>query len=73
MTHCEIARALGISRTLVQIIERRALNKLAVLIGVKPKHPKWMRRHERVSIKGPYRCGRCGERGHNVRACLSAA
>ena len=72
MTHLEIARALGISRTLVQVIERRAIRKLRALMGHSPRRmAHWLEHYDRPAPhRGRYRCGRCGEEGHNARGCV---
>lgn len=70
MSYTEIAKRLGVSRALVQVIARRALNKIRRSIGEAqiPEAPymgKWYR--HKGSRK---RCGRCGAIGHNRRGCL---
>lgn len=43
LTHREIAQRLGISRSMVEIIEQRALRKLRRLMGLRGKPlPQWM-------------------------------
>lgn len=70
MSYTEIARRLGVSRALVHVIARSALNKVRMSLGeaVIPEAPymrKWYR--EKANRK---RCGRCGAIGHNRRGCL---
>lgn len=65
MTQRAVARALGISRTYEQILERRALAKVAVALGeVPPDLPHWIPTHGRH-----IRCHACGGSGHNRRGC----
>lgn len=69
MTQREVARALGISRTLVCIIEHRALCKVSRALDLPaPVEPSWMR-HYRARKGTTYHCSACGEIGHNRRAC----
>jgi hypothetical protein len=69
MSQRAVAKALGISRPLVQATERVALNKLRIALGEEPLPlPKHMRR---LTGAGRFRCHNCGERGHNARACIS--
>jgi transcriptional regulator with XRE-family HTH domain len=70
MTQRQVARALGISRTYVQVIERRALAKLAIAIGITPKPiPHWAKQYDRRGSGG--HCSTCGERGHNRAGCVA--
>jgi hypothetical protein len=72
MTQRATAKALGISRTLEQWIERRALAKLALAWGEPPlPEPAWMTRNF-PPRKKQNRCGSCGELGHNARGCTEA-
>jgi hypothetical protein len=46
MTQREVAKALGISRTWVQVLEYRALIKVALATGgLPPPLPKWQRQY----------------------------
>ena len=67
MTQRAVAKALGISRPLVQATERVALNKLRVALGEAP----WAlpRSMAHLTGTGRFRCRNCGERGHNARGC----
>lgn len=76
MTHSEIAAILGCSKTKVKLIEQRALEKLAVALGLPPRRrPQWMHtflgRHSRATVKQEYHCSRCGAEGHSRRSCAA--
>lgn len=62
MSQSEVARALGVSRSLVQYLEQRALAKLAAHFGVAPRDVGWWRKRKRLQSK-VYRCSFCHERG----------
>ena len=48
MTQREVARAMGISRTWLQVLERRALAKIAATTGGDaPPIPPWQKQYER--------------------------
>jgi transcriptional regulator with XRE-family HTH domain len=69
MTQREVARRLGISRTLVQCIERAALRKLARALDLPaPAAARWMP-VRKTRRRGS--CSLCGERGHYARACVA--
>lgn len=68
MTHRQIAKVLGISRSMVVIIEQRAIAKLALAIGVERKLPAWILREFHGRLRQNV-CGRCGGIGHNKRGC----
>jgi hypothetical protein len=57
----EIGRRLGMSEQTAHFHFHRALAKLRGDIA----HVD----HPRTGHCGPYRCGRCGEVGHNARTC----
>jgi hypothetical protein len=76
MTHAKIARALGMSKTTVRLLEQTGLEKIARGLGVPPpKRPRWMLRFLRDksgrinTVKHSYHCSRCGEEGHSRRGC----
>jgi hypothetical protein len=70
MSQRAVAKALGISRTWVMAIERRALNKLLVGLGEEPiPEPPWLKRLGGNSSRG-LRCHNCGEMGHNAQGCI---
>lgn len=64
MTQREVAAALGISRTLVQAIERRIFIKL----GIEQREPRWL---QSVGAEKPWkRCSNCRQTGHNAAGCV---
>jgi hypothetical protein len=72
MSQRRVAKALGLSRTWVQVIERRALAKLVKEHGLPAKpRPKWLRNEDPKTAKPSPRCGHCGELGHNRRGCVA--
>lgn len=69
MTQRTVARLLGLSRTSVQIIEARALEKLAHAAGgARPLAPYLARQKTGTSGR---RCRRCREAGHYAAGCVS--
>lgn len=71
MSQRAAAKYLGISRTLLQIEERRALVKLALALGLTPRGlAPWMalvsppRKRHRV-------CARCKRVGHFAKSCAA--
>jgi len=63
------AKALGISRTWVQVLELRAMNKFLLAVGRTPRRiPRWMRQY---ADTGTVLCGQCSRGGHNARSCQS--
>ncbi len=71
MTQDEVAMRLGISRTRVQQIERRAIAKLARALGFEtPGGPLRVGRQRRQADRPQdHTCRSCGKRGHNARSC----
>lgn len=71
MTRKEVARALGMSETWVEVIELRAISKLAAHFGRHPavRVPRWVRPYIRTRIRTEYACKGCGEPGHNRQTC----
>ena len=71
MTQREVARALGLSRSYVRPLERRALVKLARHGGEDAKLPAWIQRTRGATPKngGRRKCGQCGALGHNRQRC----
>jgi hypothetical protein len=64
-----VAKALGISRPLLQSIERRALSKLAAGLGIDLPVPAYALRVQTGTSSRL--CKTCGEPGHNARACIA--
>ena len=70
MTHRQIARVLGLAKWQVQVIEFRALVKVAQALGlsVRPE-PGWMRKAWPTRQKRTQACSRCGRLGHYRPTC----
>lgn len=74
VTQAEVARRLGISKSQVQIIELRALAKLAKMLGDPgpwERLPKWVKEAGEPGKQGrkKHTCRACGGEGHNARTC----
>lgn len=76
MTHAKIARVLGMTPTMVRLLEQTGLEKVARGLGLPlPPRRRWMLRFLRGksgrirTVKGAYHCSRCGEEGHSRRRC----
>lgn len=75
-TYEEIAARLGLSRTTVMALEKRALARLAMQLGDSGpwrRLPPWIKRMgdvgQKVDKNGRNRCSICDVRGHNKRTC----
>lgn len=69
MTLDQVARKLRLSQTMVRIIEREALEKVALFLGLDP--PPRARWHASLLAhkRGAFRCHRCGRIGHTSKGC----
>lgn len=70
MTAKEVGRRLGLTKSQVQVIEFRAINKVRAAFGIAPlPEPGWI---ARMTPRGTGRpCSACGERGHYRSTCAS--
>lgn len=66
-TQRDVARALGITRSTLQWVERCALNKLRIAAGLAPRRAMTGQDHPRRFNC----CGRCGEPGHHRTTCAA--
>jgi hypothetical protein len=71
MSHAAVARRLGLSKPWVMYIERVALRKIALALGLPPRElPEYMRRMAGTGA-GVRHCRRCGAQGHNAHGCVA--
>lgn len=69
LTYKEIAKRLGMSRTMVMLIEARAIAKLRAQLDFEPKEkPSWKTKGYKGG-EAKRKCSVCGCYGHNAQTC----